>query len=340
MSNILYIAYLNSEKEKYDGERIKSTFIYDSLKKKANVDVINLSVHKLFNTFRIFWCALFKKKKYDLVIISKDPHGANIIQKILKFVKYPSSKINYFEIGPFLYDRILNGSIKKETFIKDKLIVVETLSMKNELVSLGFDNIDVFPNFKPVYSIKFNEQKYPKDTLNLVYLSRIEEQKGIYDLIDCLKVLNKDKLKFRLDIYGRPQTKFDEDKLNQLVAGCEYINYLGKIDINCAEAYEQLSKYDLHVFPTKYSEGFPGTIIDFFIAGVPTLASTFARSNDILKETDSILFKQFDNEDLSNKLKYIYSNQNILSKLRKESFKRSNKYSIEAFDLYLEKVLK
>ena len=31
--------------------------------------------------------------------------------------RYPSSKIVYFEIGPFLYDRILNGSINKETFI-------------------------------------------------------------------------------------------------------------------------------------------------------------------------------------------------------------------------------
>ncbi|MCR4661085.1 MAG: glycosyltransferase [Clostridia bacterium] len=335
---ILYLTCLISKKEKYDGERIKNTLVFDSLKKISDVDVIDFTKNKYINVFKTFWVTFFKKKKYDYFIISKDPHGANVIQKILNITRIPSSKIIYFEIGPFLYDRILNGSIKKETFINDRLIVVETKSMKRELESLGFKNVDVFPNFKSIYNIKFNDKKYPKNVLNLIYFSRIEDQKGIYDLIECLKEINEHAIKYTLDVFGRPQNKNEEERIVDICNKYSYLNYKGKLDINGSNSYEQLSRYDLHVFPTKYAEGFPGTIIDFFIAGVPTLASSFARAKDILSSNDSIIFKQGDRKDLLNKLKYIYENQSLLSVLGKNSYCRKDEYSIKAFDLYLSKI--
>jgi glycosyltransferase involved in cell wall biosynthesis len=332
---VLYFTCLTSKKEKYDGERIKNTLIYNSLKRIADVDVVDFTKNTFINLLKTIWLSMFRKKKYDFFIISKDPHGANVIQKILNFSKVPSKKTIYFEIGPFLYDRILNGSIKKETFINERLIIVETKSMKSELESIGFNRLDVFPNFKEIYDILFNEKKYPKKTLKLIYFSRIEDKKGIYDLVDCIKAINNDDIKFSLDIYGRPQNKFEQDRIIDLCKECPYLEYKGKIDMNNAEAYKLLSEYDLHVFPTKYAEGFPGTIIDFFIAGVPTLASSFARANDILTTSDSIIFKQGDNNDLISKLKDIYDNQSKLIDLRKKSFERKKEYSIEAFDNYL-----
>ena len=101
-----------------------------------------------------------------------------------------------------------------------------------------------------------------------------------------------------------------------------------------------LSKYDLHLFPTRfYAEGFPGTLIDFFIAGVPTLSSTFVNSADILSEDDSFFFEINNKEDLISKLLYIYSNQNeLLTKRAKTKDKRKD-CSIEKFNLFLEKTL-
>lgn len=339
MKKVLMITCLNTSKEKFDGERIKCTLIYDSLRKFVDLDVINLSVHKFINTLKIFFKALCQKKKYEYVVISKDAHGANIIQKLLKIGRYPSSKIVYFEIGPFLYDRILNGSIHKETFINDRLIVVETDSMKEELQSLGFKRISVFPNFKPIYRIPFNEQKYPKEVLRLVYLSRIEEPKGIYDLINCLSALNIEKTKFVLDVYGRPQNADEEKKISSLSSNCDFVNFLGMLEVGSEDSYKKLSQYDLHVFPTKYREGFPGSIIDFFIAGVPTLSSSFARAHEILTEKDSIVYKQGDNDALQEKLIFIYNNQNKLNELRKSSFSRREQYSVESFEKYLKQLI-
>ena len=328
-----------TKNEKFDGERIKSTLICKSLSNFLQLDIINLSTHKIFNSLRIILMVCFNKKKYQYIIISKDSRGANIIHRILRLVHFPVNRIIYFEIGPFLYDRILDGSIKKENFISDKLIVVETNSMKNELQSLGFKRVDVFPNFKPICKIDFNEQKYPKDVLRLVYLSRIEEQKGIYDLIDTLTIINKNKIKFVLDIFGRPQSKSDNQRIQELSAKYKFVNYFGMLDVGIKENYEMLSNYDLHIFPTKYKEGFPGTLIDFFIAGVPSLSSTFARAHEILSTKDSLFYKQNDNNDLINKLNYVYNNQSILNELRINTFNKREVYSVEAFEFYLGKII-
>lgn len=336
MKKMLFISCLNTSKEKFDGERIKCTLIYDSLKKYADLSLINLSKHKVLSTLAIFFKTFFGKKRYEYVVISKDAHGANIIHKILKLSRYPLDRVVYFEIGPFLYDRVLNGSIKKETFIEDKLIVVETPSMKQELQSLGFERISIFPNFKPICRIDFKEQKYPKDVLKLVYLSRIEEPKGIYDLIECLVKLNQEKIRFTLDVYGRPQNEGEESKIKILSNQYSFINFLGMMEVGSKASYEKLSEYDLHVFPTKYREGFPGTIIDFFIAGVPTLSASFARSHEILNKDDSIIYEQGNNNDLIKKLNDVYMDQNELTALRKNSFNRREQYSVESFEKYLE----
>ena len=339
MKKILYISGLNKKNRKHDGERIKNTYIFNSLEKKYKITLINLSSFKILNTIKIFFHGLFLKNKYDYIIISKDPHGANIIHIILKIVGCSFDKVVYFEIGPFLFDRIKNGTIKKEIFMYDRIIVVETDSMKRELESLGFTNIDVFPNFKPIIEINFVEKQYPKKVLDLVFLSRIEEAKGIYDLIEVLSEVNGNGLLFRLDIYGRIQSIKDEDKIKQYLDKNPFIRYCGKMDVDNQHSYEILSQYDLHVFPTKYSEGFPGSIIDFFIAGVPTFSSSFARANEILSTDDSIIFKQFDKDDMREKLIYVYNNQFILNSMRTNAFKRRNDYSVETFEVYLEKII-
>lgn len=336
---ILYITCLNKKNRKYDGERIKNTHIFSVLKKNYDTTTINLSICKIFNTFRIFWHGLFFKNKYEYIVISKDPRGANIIHKILRFVRYPTNKIVYFEIGPFLYDRIMNGTIDSKTFMFDRLIVVETNSLKNELESIGFENIGVFPNFKPIVDIEFKKKKYPSKVLSLVFLSRIEEQKGLFDLLDALVFVNKYRVKYSLDVYGRVQSKQAEIRLNEYLEKCSFLSYCGKMDVGSKSSYEKLSYYDLHVFPTKYSEGFPGSIIDFFIAGVPTLSSSFARANEILSSDDSIVYKQYDMNDLIAKLEYIYDNQSMLEKLRVNSFNKKDNYSIQAFEEYLKQVL-
>lgn len=334
-NKILYIASTNTKKNHFDGERIKSTLIFDTLNKYFVTDLINLSRFKIFNTLKIAFISCFFKKKYSKIIISKDPHGANIIHKIFKFYKVDFTKVYYFEIGPFLYDRILAGNINKNTFLYDKLIIVETNSMKDELASLGFKNLIVFPNFKKIPSLDLIQQNYPKKSLKLVYFSRIEEMKGIYDLINAIKIVNSESIKYELDIYGLLMSKKDKIHLNELIKNTNEIKYKGTFNIKNESSYKILQQYDLHAFPTKYAEGFPGSLIDFFISGVPTISSTFRRSGDILSEQESYFFKQNDIDDLIYQLNSIYENQNTLNLKRKNTYLKKDNYSIEKFNEFV-----
>lgn len=338
MKKILFIGSLNTKKFKYDGERIKSTIMFNVLRKNFETSLVNLSTHKIVNTLRLFFIGLFYRNKYEKVVLSKDPHGANIIIKILRFTRFPLSKIYYFEIGPFLYDRIINGTIKKETF-DDIKIIVETKSMKPELESVGVKVYDIFPNFKHIIDVPFLEQKYPKKILKLIYFSRIDEMKGVYDLMEVVNELNKDNTIFDLDIFGIESYNYDESRFKQLLASGKGIEYKGKIDLSSEKEYSLLSTYDLHVFPTKYPEGFPGTIIDFFIAGVPTLSSTFKRAYDILTDSDSFFFEKSSKDNLTKKLMFIYNNQTILYEKRLSSFKRREEFSVGKFEHYIKKLL-
>lgn len=338
MKKILFIGSLNTKKLKYDGERVKSTIMFNVLRKNFETSLVNLSNHKIINTLRLFFIGLFCKNKYEKVVLSKDPHGANIIIKILRFTRFPLSKIYYFEIGPFLYDRIINGTIKKETF-DDIKIIVETKSMKPELESVGVKVYDIFPNFKHIIDVPFVEQKYPKKNLKLIYFSRIDEMKGVYDLMEVINELNKDNVLFDLDIFGIESYNYDGSRFKQLLASGNGITYKGKIDLSSEKEYTLLSTYDLHVFPTKYPEGFPGTIIDFFIAGVPTLSSTFKRAYDILTKNDSFFFEKESNEDLKNALTYIYHHQDELIEKRRLSYKRREEFSVTNFEGYIKQLL-
>ena len=339
MKKALFIGSLISKNDKNDGERIKTSLILESLKKILEVDSVNLTKNRAFHTIVFFFKLLFKQKKYDYLIISKDPHGANIIHKLIKLSRFPSEKTYYFEIGSYLYDGIKEGVFKKDIFIHNKLIVVETNTMKEELNSLGFSNVEVYPNFKPIYDIPFNQQKYPKDTLKLVFFSRVDELKGIYNLIDSVIKINDNCVKYTLDIYGKFQSQKDEDRIELITSKYDFIKYSGIMDIVGPDNYVELSRYDLHVFPSYfYAEGFPGTIIDFFFAGVPTLSSSFINSKDIFKDDDSFIFDIDNNDSLNEKLLYIYNNQSILPSARKNTFNRRNEYSVEEFERYIAKL--
>lgn len=336
MKKIMYVASLNTKKDKYDGERIKSTHIFNVLNKVIeSITVINLSKTKYFSTFKMLFLSFFAKKKYEYFIVSKDARGAKIIHKILKFAHVDPQKIIYFEIGPFLYDLLLFNKTKPELFLHDRNIIVETESMKCELEEFGFKNLRVFPNFKTNPHIEFKKKKYPVEQIKLVYFSRIEEKKGIYDLINVLKRINQDKILFTLDVYGLFMSKEDNEKLCDLVKQNDFLFYKGKLDMGKNESYNILASYDLHVFPTHYNEGFPGSLIDFFFVGVPTLSSSFLRFKDILSEDNSFVYKQFDNEDLEKQLIFIYNNQNRLFERSIKTYQLNSLYTTETFEVFL-----
>lgn len=93
-------------------------------------------------------------------------------------------------------------------------IIAETSYLRKSLQELKINNVETYPNFKPCFEITNNSKTYPKDVLSLIFFSRIEQGKGIYDLIDVINEINEDKVRFTLDIYGDFDSSIDQEKIN------------------------------------------------------------------------------------------------------------------------------
>ncbi|MBQ7617178.1 glycosyltransferase [bacterium] len=329
----IFIGSLSTKKNNNGGERQKSSLMYRELLNICDsVVCINLERHRFFSVLKLIIVCLFRRKQINSIIISKFAKGGITIHKILFYLHFDFSKVSYFLVGSKLIDYI---NTKNYKYIKeDKMIVVESCSLKNELLR-KYPNlkVEVLSNFKKIFDLDVGTKNYPQKQLRLVFFSRLLIEKGVLDLIHSLECLNSENTIFLLDIYG-PESEDPKEKktIRDAIARCEsFCSYKGNLPMPSIDSYKILSLYDLHVFPTRFSEGIPGTIIDCFICGLPTLSSSFPRAEDLLDFDDSYFYKQFDNDDLIKKLDYIYNHQNELLAKREKTFRKRNSYSTDIF---------
>jgi len=85
------------------------------------------------------------------------------------------------------------------------------------------------------------------------------------------------------------------------------------------------------LFPTKFAtEGFPGTILDGFCAGVPVLSARWNSCTDIVEEgVNGITFGFCDFEDMYEKLLYIKENPDIVNSMKNNCIESAKSYSPE-----------
>ncbi len=158
---------------------------------------------------------------------------------------------------------------------------VELNGLAAKLRTLGVTTVSVLPNFKRLDTVDSKDlQKETKPPFRFCTFSRVEPMKGIEDAINAIKMVNMNigTTIATIDIYGQiekgQESWFDELLKDQPSS----INYCGVADYD--KSVKILKDYFMLLFPTRYTtEGFPGTIIDAYAAGLPVIAS---QSNELV----------------------------------------------------------
>ena len=218
----------------------------------------------------------------------------------------------------------MNEELKKITYI-----LPETEQLTRVFKEFyGLENVYPLNNFRDIKPVKKSKTSND-EILKIAFLSRVMKRKGIFDLIDVVSEINKEKQQIELDVYGNKSFSDDEAKLFDSKINNDSIKYLGVV--KNSEVVETLSKYDMFVFPTKFiGEGTPGAIVEALIAGTPVLTSNFPQAKYLLNdEKDSLFFEMFDKEDLKSELLYIINNKNLLELMSKEALEAGKKYTYE-----------
>lgn len=345
---LLFVASLPTKKFNFDGERNKSKDVLNALCKtnKYKITIINFSRNKYIQMLKLIICQLFKN--YDRIFISKCIVGGSFALHILNKIK-KNKNIFFYIIGNGYY-----GFDDKTIYFHDislcNKLIVESENVKESMIAKGAnpEKIAIFPCLKPLYDIDFKEKEYkPNQPLKLLFFSRINPEKGLGDIMKALIELNSEskETKFYLDIAGGVSNEPGIKEFNEYVLKtCSehpFLNYLGMtLRADGLESYKLIQEYDLHVFPSRFKqECAPGSILDMFVAGVPTLSSKFPSYKGLIDDENSILFEQSNYNDLKEKLIFIYNNASkILNTKRKLSHNEYYKYTDEAFLRFLDNI--
>lgn len=282
MTRVVFIGAIRRGKMPICGETAKNQILlnrFETLLKRICVVDTYKWKRNPYSIMRLFCTLLFMPKSY--FVISVYQRSAYRLFQLLQIL-HLKRNIIYWAIGGAFADMIKAEKFSAYPYkIVDKFIV-EGKKMQSILYEYGFKNVYVVPNTKPILYIPPKKRK--AQTIRFVFLSRIIPEKGCDYICRSAKEINELGYtdKYIIDFYGSIDKHYEVLFKAQLDC-LPNVNYKGFLNLQSVENYDVLASYDVMLFPTYYpSEGFPGVIIDAFIAGLPVIASDWNFNNEVV----------------------------------------------------------
>jgi glycosyltransferase involved in cell wall biosynthesis len=233
---------------------------------------------------KLLWKVFFGT--FDTILISASSATTYRLIQMMHLRPSLLSKTIYLVVGGYFPGAVVAGKFRAKYYRRLKGILVQGRKMQRELSAAGLkEHVAVMPNFKPVAKVFGAIGRFAAPVFRFVFLSRISPEKGVLELFQAIRLL-KGKRDFIVDFYGPVEAGFqqDFDKLLTENTGCTYRGYLDFLR-DPEGAYTTLADYHTMVFPTFWQgEGFPGVVLDAYIAGLPVIASDWNLNAEVLSE--------------------------------------------------------
>ena len=341
-NRLLFIGSLPTKKVHFNGETNKSGDILKFFKKIGTFKIskVNLTSHKLLATFKMICDVMLFK--YNVIFVSKCVSGGSLaIRLISKFAKkFNKNNVYFYWIGNGTFG-LDESSIHLDDLKICKRILVESKLIAEEFSYLGKDKFIICPCIKPNYELEVRTKNYKEKDygpIRCIFFSRITKEKGALDAVKAVEEVNKrlGRKVFTLDLAGSPglasNDPFEAELLDYIKGKDEFVYYGKSFCVTGLETYIRLQNYDLHLFPSYFKqECVPGSIVDMFIAGVPTVSSLFPNAKNLLSEKDSYFFEQGNLDSFIETLVYISEHLDELNEKRISSFKLQYEYNEDKF---------
>lgn len=312
------------------GQEVKTCILADALETKYGkiyrIDTLARN-SRIKMPFQLLWAMITCTD----VIILPAHNGLVVLSKLLsKLNKLFHRRLHYSVIGGWLQDLLPNHPDVMKALHDFTGIYVETKTMMDALQKLGFTNVCVVPNCKPLTIMKSEELKMAySEPYRLVTFSRVTEKKGIGTAADLVMKLNSKygRSVFSLDNYGPVDPGDDDTWFTELRKSfTDDIIYRGNAPFD--KSVEILSGYFALLFPTQYfTEGIPGTIIDAYAAGVPVIASKWKSFADVVEEGVTGLGYSFNTTaDLEKVMEKIVTDPPMIINLKQGCIRKANDF--------------
>jgi len=193
----------------------------------------------------------------------------------------------------------------------------------NEFKSLTNLKVDYIRHCLDYYPEKPNKYNGKK----LIFVGRFSKEKGLLDLIEVFKELNKKDKEYELTLVGfgnqgdQIKQKIKEYKLSKKII---LTGFLNKNDV-----HKIYSKSSLYIM-TSTSEAFGLVLIEAMSFGIPCVAFDSASgSKEIINSKNGIILKGRDIVEMANVINDIFNNRTLYDNMSKEARITSEKYKFE-----------
>lgn len=209
-------------------------------------------------------------------------------------------------------------------FLKATASIVLAKSFKEKLSSFGHKG-PIYVETTTVDSGILRESINTRENFTILYMARVEKEKGVFILLEAFKQLQPKFPDIRLVIGG------DGKALGELNARIEHeqiknVTILGFISGENKSII--LANSDVFVFPTYYKEGMPNAVLEAFAFGLPVITRPVAGIMDVFADGASgYLVSSLDPKDFAEKIELLIMDKGLKSKISSYN-KQHSKYFI------------
>lgn len=204
-------------------------------------------------------------------------------------------------------------SIITSYLLKSKSSIVLYSKISSSLKKLGFKG-NIFFMTTLVNNEAFKYEINNKiESLKIIFLSRVENYKGVFELLEAYKILKEKHNKISLTIAGSgialPQ--ITEIVKTEKIKDINITGYVvGK------EKYELLAGSNIFVFPS-YSEGMPNAVLESMAIGLPIITTKVGGLNDFFEDKKMGYFIEVKNvNSIVTTIEKIIYNHEIINEIK------------------------
>jgi glycosyltransferase involved in cell wall biosynthesis len=294
--------------------KISIEFLFWARKNIKNYDVVH--IHSLFSFTSVVAALISRFYKIPYIIRPLgvlNEYGMNGRRPILKKISFSLIEKNILE----------NASMIHFTSIAEKKEAKKLKTVfKSTIIPLAIDTFNEF------YTI--NETQYTQNkTLNVLFLSRLDEKKNIESLFYGLNTLKSRGVKVFLTIAGSGSTKYLSalKSLEKQLGISDLIEWIGFVEGDAK--IKAFKKADVFILPS-FSENFGIAVLESLAFGLPCIVGEgVAISSEIQKYNAGIVIKP-DEQSIVDAITYFILNEDSIPTFSRNARKLAEEeYSME-----------
>ena len=333
--SICVLGAFGYDNNQLDGQTVKTRNVYKLLQKSFSgklygVDTIHIRRNPL-SAFKLLWYLIRCKTLIIIPCLNNLTYIFPLTYYLSKIFRYNiihicigGWQVEYFKGN----ERFKAHPLQLRQSKKIKAFLPEMLRVDNDLrTQLGFENTEMFPNFR-FMSEDTQRIETTSNTLRLVFLARVDKKKGYDTIFSFAEEVENNHYDIIIDFYGPINEEDKEEFLSLVEQHKGAVGYKGVLQQDEVTAY--LTNYDVMLLPTTiYTEGFPGSILDAYIAGIPVIATEWKHSHEFIEDQKTGFIIPFGDcqKDFNDKVLSFYNDREMLSHMKVLAFQKRLQYS-------------